>query len=65
MAITYSKNKRDKFKKWITFEPKKTVYASYDLKFDSNFEWIKGGKLLGLCGEKCTTGSKKINKDGW
>jgi len=38
----------------------------FDVKFDSNFCFVKGGKLPGLAGGKANTGGKKPNgMDGW
>src|SRR4029434_11179213 len=33
-----------------------SVLLSYWLKFDKDFDWVKGGKLPGLCGGECPTG---------
>ncbi|OPY65288.1 MAG: hypothetical protein A4E63_03044 [Syntrophorhabdus sp. PtaU1.Bin050] len=42
------------------------VYFAYDIKFDSNFNFVKGGKLHGLAGGKRNTGGKKPDGlDGW
>ncbi len=50
------------------------LYLSYDLKFDDNFEFVKGGKLPGLCGANtneapstgCNTGGGyPSGYDGW
>lgn len=38
---------------------------SYKVKFDEDFEFVRGGKLHGLGGGKSTTGCKKQSKDGW
>ena len=38
---------------------------SYDIKFHSQFEFVKGGKLHGLSGGTGTTGCDPIDADGW
>ena len=38
---------------------------SFDMKIDSQFEFVKGGKLHGLGGGNATTGCKPIDPDGW
>jgi hypothetical protein len=39
---------------------------SYMVKFGPNFDWVRGGKLPGLCGAKCLTGCKEVSGlDGW
>jgi hypothetical protein len=40
-----------------TASPAKVATLSYDLKFPIGFEWVKGGKLPGLCGGQCWTGA--------
>jgi len=43
-----------------------TLYSSYWLKPSLNFEFVKGGKLPGLCGSQCNTGgAKPTGSDGW
>lgn len=37
----------------------------YDVYFDSNFEWVKGGKLNGLAGGTKTSGCDPIDPNGW
>ncbi len=42
------------------------LYLSYWIKFDPDFEFVKGGKLPGFCGGSCNAGGDKPNgKDGW
>ncbi len=38
---------------------------NYDVKFDRNFDWAKGGKLHGVGPEKSVTGGKAVSKDSW
>jgi hypothetical protein len=40
-----------------------SALLSYRVKFDSGFEWVKGGKLPGLCGGECSTGGRDVNPD--
>ena len=43
-----------------------TMWVAYDLMFESGFDFIKGGKLPGLCGGKCYTGGNRPSVgDGW
>jgi hypothetical protein len=38
----------------------------YSMRFSKDFDWVKGGKLPGLCGAKCLTGCKVVTgDDGW
>ncbi|MDQ3003099.1 MAG: polysaccharide lyase [Fibrobacterota bacterium] len=39
-----------------------TAYVRYLVRFDEGFEWVKGGKLPGLCGKDCITGG--LDPDG-
>lgn len=44
----------------------KEVWLSYDVLFEENFDFVKGGKLPGLCGGKCYTGGNRpTTGDGW
>jgi hypothetical protein len=39
---------------------------SYKVKFGPKFDWVRGGKLPGLCGARCLTGCKEVTGlDGW
>lgn len=55
----------------IQFKYKNPEYSnhltlSYDVFFESNFDFRKGGKLPGFCGGKCYTGGNKpLKADGW
>ncbi len=43
-----------------------TLYARYRVFFPKGFDWVKGGKLPGLCGSQCNTGGKvPTGTDGW
>lgn len=36
------------------------------MKFGKGFDWVRGGKLPGLCGADCITGCKDVTGlDGW
>jgi hypothetical protein len=49
---------------WITGHDE--LYLSFWLKFKSDFDFVKGGKLPGLCGGECKTGGNKPDgTDGW
>jgi hypothetical protein len=41
----------------ITAGPANEYTLSYELRFPVGFTWVKGGKLPGLCGGNCPTGS--------
>lgn len=42
------------------------VYLSYKIRFDDNFDFVRGGKLPGLCGGACNSGgSTPDGTDGW
>jgi hypothetical protein len=40
-----------------------SAVLSYWVKFDPGFEWVKGGKLPGLCGGECATGGRDVSPD--
>ena len=40
-----------------------SVVLSYWLKFEQDFQWVKGGKLPGLCGGACSTGGRDVETD--
>jgi len=43
-----------------------TAWASYWVKFDDGFDFVRGGKLPGLCGNQCITGGNDANGyNGW
>ena len=37
-----------------------SAVRSYWVKFDPAFEWVKGGKMPGLCGNDCSTGGDAV-----
>lgn len=42
------------------------MWVAYDIQFEEGFEFVKGGKLPGLCGGKCYTGGNRPSVgDGW
>jgi hypothetical protein len=44
----------------------RSVYLSYWLRFAPNFEWVKGGKLPGVCGGSCPSGGAQVSGyGGW
>ncbi|MCL2282174.1 MAG: hypothetical protein FWC26_02540 [Fibromonadales bacterium] len=52
--------------KWRLPEVAKEMWASYKVKFEDGFEFVKGGKLPGLCGGQCYTGGNTPQQgDGW
>mmetsp|Transcript_38959 Transcript_38959/g.81507 ORF Transcript_38959/g.81507 Transcript_38959/m.81507 type:complete len:320 (-) Transcript_38959:215-1174(-) len=52
-------------KKFPLDEEVTSATLSYDLKFHSQFEFVKGGKLHGLGGGTQTTGCDPIDPNGW
>jgi len=43
-----------------------TLWLQYRVKFESDFEFMRGGKIPGLCGSECNTGGKiPTGSDGW
>jgi hypothetical protein len=48
------------------FAAKDSAWMRYRVRFESGFDWKKGGKLPGLCGGKCNTGCINVTgEDGW
>jgi hypothetical protein len=48
------------------FAPVDAICLSYWLRFDPKFDFVKGGKLPGLCGGDCPSGGKQTNgQTGW
>lgn len=43
----------------------KKATLEFDVKFDQNFEFVKGGKLHGLGGGSATTGCAAVDPEGW
>ena len=46
-------------------KPYKELTLNYDVKYDKDFDWGRGGKLHGLGPLKSITGGNKITSDGW
>lgn len=73
LRITYPANKFGSTNGGVQFkarvEPARSYELTYTLRFRSGFEFVKGGKLPGMCGGECYTGGKaaqaKKNCDGW
>ena len=43
-----------------------TLFARYRFYIPDGFDWVKGGKLPGLCGSQCNTGGNvPTGTDGW
>jgi hypothetical protein len=43
-----------------------TLMSRYHVYFPNGFQWVKGGKLPGLCGSQCNTGGNvPTGTDGW
>jgi len=52
--------------RWKLPETADTMWLSYRIKFEQDFEFVQGGKLPGLCGGKCYTGGMVPPQgDGW
>lgn len=45
-------------------EPLRSATLSYRVRFDTNYDWTRGGKLPGLCDEECPTGCVEKRTDG-
>ncbi len=52
---------------YCPLEPRDSAYLRYRVKLgdDKGFEFVRGGKLPGLCGGKCNSGGKRPTGDGW
>ena len=48
----------------ISSGPRLSYTLTYQLRFPTNFQFVKGGKLPGLCGGQCWTGSNN-GPGGW
>jgi N-sulfoglucosamine sulfohydrolase len=46
-------------------EPGLVFTLNYDVRFDKDFQFVKGGKLLGLGPEKHVAGGRPVVPDGW
>jgi hypothetical protein len=50
---------------YVSIPPAPEYYLDYQVMFESDWEWVKGGKLPGLVGGSHTSGCKSITADGW
>lgn len=50
---------------YVTLPPAKEYWLDYQVWFESDWQWVKGGKLPGLVGGSHTTGCKDIVPNGW
>jgi hypothetical protein len=41
-----------------------SIFLSYWVKFDPSFQWVRGGKLPGLCGGRCPSGGAMVTGEG-
>ena len=50
----------------LSIKPRESLYLRYYVRFDPDFDFVKGGKLPGLAGGTGNTGGHKPNgRDGW
>jgi hypothetical protein len=49
----------------IPLEPRNSYYLSYRVKFENEFDFVRGGKLPGLAGGTITSGHIPHGDDGW
>eukprot|EP00892_Ulva_mutabilis_P008553 jgi/Ulvmu1/606/UM001_0614.1 len=46
--------------------PTESATLKFKMRFGPKFDWVRGGKLPGLCGGRCLTGCKEVTGlDGW
>ncbi|MDB5105935.1 MAG: hypothetical protein JWP91_3624 [Fibrobacteres bacterium] len=50
---------------YVKLPPANEYYLDYQVWFESDWQWVKGGKLPGLVGGSHTSGCKDIVADGW
>lgn len=50
---------------FVKLPPAREYVLDYQVRFEQDFEWVKGGKLPGLVGGKHTSGCQGIEPDGW
>lgn len=50
---------------YVKIAPAKEYYLDYQVWFESDWQWVKGGKLPGLVGGAHTSGCRPIVTDGW
>ena len=49
----------------VMLPPRDEYYCDYYVKFQTGFDFRRGGKLPGLCGGRGNTGGNKSTGDGW
>jgi hypothetical protein len=52
-------------KSFVSVPPAKEYYLDYQVWFESDWQWVKGGKLPGLVGGSHTSGCADIVPNGW
>ena len=68
LKVTYIPISRGSMRLTADIPLKKAVYRAqlfYKVKFNENFEFVRGGKLHGLGGGELTSGCKTQSKKGW
>jgi hypothetical protein len=45
---------------WNLAQPLTEVYFSYKVRMNTNFDYVKGGKIPGLCGGNCVAGGRPV-----
>ena len=50
---------------YVKITAAKEYYLDYQVWFENDWQWVKGGKLPGLVGGSHTSGCKDITPDGW
>lgn len=50
---------------YVAIPPAKEYYLDYQVYFENDFQWVKGGKLPGLVGGTHTSGCADIVANGW
>jgi hypothetical protein len=50
---------------FVSIPPASEYFLDYQVMFQSDWDWVKGGKLPGLVGGSHTSGCKAITPDGW
>jgi hypothetical protein len=50
---------------YVAIPPAKEYWLDYQVYFENDFQWVKGGKLPGLVGGTHTSGCAAIQANGW
>lgn len=50
---------------FVKLPPAREYVLDYQVRFEQDFEWVKGGKLPGLVGGSHTSGCERVEPDGW